>query len=535
VSLRGLLVATAAAAILAPVAHAADVTRPPVTWVRGEGSYTKASRTPQAIECIVVHVTEGGFDGSVHVLTGGRSHASAHYVVNRDGRIMQLVHQSDIAWHAGNARINKESVGIEHVGLTYDPAGFPRAEYVASAKLAAWIARRALMPIDRAHFIGHSEVPDPSEPARRGGSDHHTDPGPYWNWKLYLRLVRTYASGSLPLQIRSTTLRRGQTVGGIVPWRVATSGRRAKRVDFVLDGRVVWSDNRAPYALGGRRGWNTTRLGNGAHVLEARAIGGDGRVARSRFTVRVQNRPFELTTARLRPWWKVRGVVVVAANARGAPARGISLSVDRRVVGRDDKAPYRLRWNTHRLRNGRHVVAVVAVATDGRVARRQVAVVVANAKPRPKPVPPKPPVPKPPAPKPPAPKPPVRKPPVPKPPAAKPAPKPPAPKPKPVPQPAPPAVTSQSLVDGATIQGTIEWQAATTGPVVRVEFLVDGTIRATATAARWSFSWDTSREAPGSHTVAVRAVAADGRTAQSTANVTVAPPPAPDPPPAPGP
>jgi N-acetyl-anhydromuramyl-L-alanine amidase AmpD len=520
VSLRGLLVATAAAAILAPVAHAADVTRPPVTWVRGEGSYTKASRTPQAIECIVVHVTEGGFDGSVHVLTGRRSHASAHYVVNRDGRIMQLVHQSDIAWHAGNARINKESVGIEHVGLTYDPAGFPRAEYVASAKLAAWIARRALMPIDRAHFIGHSEVPDPFDAGRRGGSDHHTDPGPYWNWKLYLRLVRTYASGSLPLQVQSTTLRRGQTVTGIVPWRVATSGRRATRVDFVLDGRVVWSDDRAPYALGGGRGWNTMHLGNGAHVLEARAIGGDGRVARSRLTVRVHNRPFELTIARLRPWWKVHGVVVVLANARGARARGISLSVDRRLVGRDRKAPYRLRWNTHGLRNGRHVVAVVAVAADGRVARRQVAVVVANAKPRPKPVPPKP-------------KPPVRKPPVPKPkpPAAKPAPTPPAAKPMPAPKPAPPAVTSQSLVGGATIQGTVEWQAATTGPVARVEFLVDGTIRGTATAVPWSFSWDTSREAPGGHTVAVRAVAADGRTAQSTANVTVAPPPAPDPPP----
>lgn len=530
-SLRGLLVPTAAAAILAPVAHAADVARPPVTWVRGEGSYTKASRTPQATECIVVHVTEGGFDGSVHVLTGGRSHASAHYVVNRDGQIMQLVHQSDIAWHAGNARINKESVGIEHVGLTYDAAGFPRAEYVASAKLAAWIARRALMPIDRAHFIGHSEVPDPFEPRRRGGSDHHTDPGPYWNWKLYLRLVRTYASGSLPLQIRSTTLRRGQTVTGTVPWRVATSGRRAKRVDFVLDGRVVWSDNGAPYALGGHRGWNTTRLRNGAHVLEARAIGGDGHVARSRLTVRVQNRPFELTTARLRPWWKVRGIVVVAANARGARTRGISLSVDRRVVGRDRKAPYRLRWNTHRLRNGRHVVAVVAVAADGRVARRQVAVVVANAKPRPKPVPPKP-KPQPPVSKAPVPRPPIAKP---KAPVAKPAPKPPAPKPKPAPQPAPPAVTSQSLVDGSAIQDTVEWQAATTGPVVRVEFLVDGTIRGTATAAPWRFSWDTSREVPGGHAVAVRAVAADGRTAQSSANVTVASLAAPDPPPpAPG-
>src|SRR3954447_15779114 len=116
------------------------------------------------------------------------------------------------------------------------------------------------MPIDRAHFIGHSEVPDPFDAGLRGGSDHHIDPGPYWNWKLYLRLVRTYASGTLPLQVRTTTLRRGDTVSGIVPWRGGAGGREARRFAFVLDGRVVWTDNRTPYALGGRSGWNTTSL-----------------------------------------------------------------------------------------------------------------------------------------------------------------------------------------------------------------------------------------------------------------------------------
>jgi len=92
-------------------------------------------------------------------------------------------------------------------------------------------------------------------------------------------------------------------------------------------------------------------------------------------------------------------------------------------------------------------------------------------------------------------------------------------------------VTAQSLADGATVLGVVEWQAAASGRIVRVEFLVDGAIRGTATAAPWSFTWDTTQEAPGGHTVAVRAVADDGRTAQSTAAVVVAPPPAPEPPP----
>jgi len=100
----------------------------------------------------------------------------------------------------------------------------------------------------------------------------------------------------------------------------------------------------------------------------------------------------------------------------------------------------------------------------------------------------------------------------------------PKPKPAPAPKPAAVAVTSQSLVDGQTVQGTVTWQAQTAGPVARVEFLVDDGVRGSATFAPWSFDWDTSAEAPGQHTVVVRALAADGRVAEAKATVTVAAP-----------
>jgi hypothetical protein len=113
----------------------------------------------------------------------------------------------------------------------------------------------------------------------------------------------------------------------------------------------------------------------------------------------------------------------------------------------------------------------------------------------------------------------------------KPKPKPNAkPKPKPAPAPVAIAVASQSLADGQTIQGTVTWQAQTAGPVARVEFLVDDGVRGSATAVPWSYTWDTSSEAPGQHTVVVRAVAVDGRVAEARATVTVAAPaPAPSP------
>lgn len=40
--------------------------------------------------------------------------ASAHYQVEEGGRIGQLVHDWDTAWHAGNFAVNQTSIGIEH-------------------------------------------------------------------------------------------------------------------------------------------------------------------------------------------------------------------------------------------------------------------------------------------------------------------------------------------------------------------------------------------------------------------------------------
>src|SRR3979409_572271 len=109
-----LLLATLCALAGAASAHAgAAVSRPSLTRVGGEGSYTEASRTAKShtITTIVIHATDGGsLVGNVWWLSGGHSHASAHYVVARDGSIVQLVHLSDIAWHAGNWKVNCHSI-----------------------------------------------------------------------------------------------------------------------------------------------------------------------------------------------------------------------------------------------------------------------------------------------------------------------------------------------------------------------------------------------------------------------------------------
>ena len=122
------------AAVASSTASAAGVS----VLFLGSGNRTDSNRTARTIDQIVIHATEGSFVGSVRWLRNPHSRGSAHYVVSRRGQVVQLVSTSDVAWHAGNWRVNAESVGIEHEGWTDDPAGFTQAQYRASARLAAY-------------------------------------------------------------------------------------------------------------------------------------------------------------------------------------------------------------------------------------------------------------------------------------------------------------------------------------------------------------------------------------------------------------
>ena len=376
--------AAVAAALVVPTAVAgvpAPVQRPPLTWLRGDGNYTKASRNPKIVRYVVVHATEGPFWGSVYWLRNKKSHASANYLVSRSGTIIQLVHLSDVAWHTGNPLYNRESVGIEHEGVVGDPAGFTKAEYRSSAQLAAWLALRFHIPIDREHFIGHSEVPDPAHPGLFGGRDHHTDPGRYWDWKLYLRLVRRYAFPPPPISVRSTTLDAGEVVEGRPVWSAETSGP-VSRVQFSVDGHVLWTDHVAPFAFAGGRGWNTLGLPNGTHVLALRAFGPRGARSTSRLRVHVRNRRFELTTAGLRDGEAVHGVIRIHAATHGPRAHPLRVYVDGSLLAATAQSPSSIRWDTRRLVDGTHTLDLRSRSYDGRTVHKRFRLVVRNRGPR---------------------------------------------------------------------------------------------------------------------------------------------------------
>jgi len=95
----------------------------------------------------------------------------------------------------------------------------------------------------------------------------------------------------------------------------------------------------------------------------------------------------------------------------------------------------------------------------------------------------------------------------------------------PPPTDAPPSATLAAPANGTTVASAVALAATATDDVgiARVEFLVDGSVVATATAAPYAASWNSGTVADGLHTVSARAIDTIGQAALSTpVSVTVA-------------
>lgn len=123
---------------------------------------------------------------------------SAHFLVRRDGGLIQFVPCAKRAWHAGESswkgrdRCNDYSIGIEMEGCGEVP--FTDPQYEALARLTRVLQAR--YPI--ADIVGHSDV----APGRK------SDPGPYFDWARYrgmLEINRQNAKAAKKTSTRSLT------------------------------------------------------------------------------------------------------------------------------------------------------------------------------------------------------------------------------------------------------------------------------------------------------------------------------------------
>lgn len=163
-----------------------------------------SSRSGTAISAVTIHTIQGTYAGAISWAQNCSANVSYHYVVSSSGQITQMLCESDKGWHVGTE--NPYTIGIEHDGYVSDPNNYTAAMYATTGDLCEditqsgygisslrtaffpWAAttnyNAAGIPGSCVHIKGHQHFP----------SQSHTDPGQYWDWDHFYKLVNPNTS-----------------------------------------------------------------------------------------------------------------------------------------------------------------------------------------------------------------------------------------------------------------------------------------------------------------------------------------------------
>ena len=143
-------------------------------------NFSKKIRSKKDIKFVIFHYT--GMQSeieSIKRLMNIKYKVSCHYLINRKGKIIQMVKDLRVAWHAGRSKwknyknLNRNSIGIELVnkGHQFGYQNFSNEQIKSLIKLSKHLKKK--YSIRKENFLGHSDI----APLRK------IDPGEKFPWK----------------------------------------------------------------------------------------------------------------------------------------------------------------------------------------------------------------------------------------------------------------------------------------------------------------------------------------------------------------
>tara|TARA_A100000164_G_scaffold381739_1_gene435099 strand:+ start:3407 stop:4099 length:693 start_codon:yes stop_codon:yes gene_type:complete len=142
-------------------------------------NFDQKTRSSKGITSIIIHYTGMQSEReSLKRLTSPSSKVSCHYLIKRNGEIINLVGEGRIAWHAGKSmwgkykNLNKNSIGIELVnkGHKYGYQAFTKPQISKLVMLCKNLKKK--YKIRNNLILGHSDI----APLRK------IDPGEKFPW-----------------------------------------------------------------------------------------------------------------------------------------------------------------------------------------------------------------------------------------------------------------------------------------------------------------------------------------------------------------
>jgi len=149
-----------------------------------------SSRNNKSIDMIVIHYTAAiRIGGTISWFENKESKVSAHYIIGRDGRTIQMVQDDKKAWHAGYSYwqnqylLNVNSIGIELVGTK--TSNFTDQQYESLFYLCAYLIKKYDISLSR--IVGHEDISGekakPFLEKKNYPYPGKTDPGPLFSWE----------------------------------------------------------------------------------------------------------------------------------------------------------------------------------------------------------------------------------------------------------------------------------------------------------------------------------------------------------------
>lgn len=175
----------------------------------------RRGRQGYKIIAIVNHITAGLMPATLNWLLNPSSKVSAHYLVTKSGRIIQLVDDEDTAFAVGNvnqpnwplyngSNPNNYTISIEHEALAGE--GLTDEQYQATLELHGMLISKWKIPVDLDHIIGHS---------RLDSINRANDPGSGFPWKELLsdlKMKLLEQAGLAPVTVEL----EGQRIDGVI-------------------------------------------------------------------------------------------------------------------------------------------------------------------------------------------------------------------------------------------------------------------------------------------------------------------------------
>jgi len=137
-------------------------------------------RKSRKIQSIIIHYTDmKTVSDSIKRLKSKNSKVSCHYLISNSGKIVQMVKDQDVAWHAGisywdgKKNLNKNSIGIElqNKGEEFGYEKFRKRQISSLICLINLIKKKYNIP--DAFILGHSDI----------APDRKIDPGYLFPWQ----------------------------------------------------------------------------------------------------------------------------------------------------------------------------------------------------------------------------------------------------------------------------------------------------------------------------------------------------------------